>query len=314
VKSRKKSNATQFNRTEVVDGRHRHLASCQAVSMSQEELTPEKAAFFLHYNIANNRPINKKIEEYKRDMLAGDWQDGHPAPIVFDVDGNLIDGQHRLLAVVQTGVTISVWVYRGAERKTQETIDTGKSRTLEHTLHMMGEKNVNTLTSILRGLHNYEANKKSIERRSPRGISNRHALQMLEDNGDYYRALTLWSKRYHQNIPSMRRVLTKKSLGLLRHGLLEVAPESEVDTYFQLLAGQDVPGHAQPLAALRRRLEEMAVKHGSGRGLRANENTVNAYCIKAWNAFVSGDTIGQLRWSSGGSRPEKFPEIASFED
>lgn len=314
MKSRKKSNTSQFDSGAVVDGSHRHLASCQSVSMALEEITPDKAAFYLHYNIANNRPINKKIEEYKRDMLAGDWQDGHPAPIVFDVDGNLIDGQHRLMAIVQTGVTISVWVYRGAETKTQETIDAGKSKTLDHHLHMRGEKNVNTLCSIIRGIYNYECNDKSIERRFPRSMSNRQALHMLDENGDYYRSLTSFSKRFHQQIPSMRRVLTKKRIALLRHALLDVAPQEEVDTYFQLLAGQDVEGHSQPFGALRKRLEEMSVKFGSGRGLRPNENAVNAYCIKTWNAYVSGETVAKLGWSSGGSRPEKFPQIIPFQD
>jgi hypothetical protein len=301
-------------KSDVLDGNHRHIASCHQVSNNREEITPEKAAFYLHYNISDQRPITAKIHEYKLDMEQGAWQDNHPQPIVFDDQGNLIDGQHRLLAVVETGVTVWMWVFRGAPSETQETIDTGKSRTLEHQLKVKGEKNVVALAAVLRGVFNYEANDHSLERKTVKGLSNRQALAILNDRGEYMRDLTAWSRSYHEQIPSMRSVFTKKNNAMLRHALLEAAPQEEVDNFFALLRGEDAPGHSQPVKALRHRLEKLAAQRGRAKGLRTNENPIYAYAIKAWNAYLSGDIVENLRWSSGGKRPEAFPEIRRFGD
>jgi hypothetical protein len=34
-----------------------------------------------------------------------------------------------------------------------------------------------------------------------------------------------------------------------------------------------------------------------------------ALTIKAWNLWITGETCRMLKWSPGGSKPERFPEI-----
>jgi hypothetical protein len=76
------------------------------------EITPRMAADWLKRN-PHNRPLQPRvINKYVRDMLDGNWVlDGQA--ITLASDGTIINGQHRLSAVVQSGVTISSLVVWG---------------------------------------------------------------------------------------------------------------------------------------------------------------------------------------------------------
>ena len=77
----------------------------EGIDYSLEFITPEKAQFYLEKNFENNRKIStNNLEELKREMKNSRFILSDSA-ICFDVDGTLVNGQHRLLAVVQTGMT-----------------------------------------------------------------------------------------------------------------------------------------------------------------------------------------------------------------
>ena len=75
------------------------------------KITPLMAETFLSRNFGNRTPKKSTIEGYARDMLDGKWQLTHQA-IAFDADNDVIDGQHRLYAVILSGMTIPFYVAR----------------------------------------------------------------------------------------------------------------------------------------------------------------------------------------------------------
>lgn len=99
------------------------------VSVEVEEISPAIAEFYLdNFNVQNRNPSNIRVKEYADIMKKGMWYFNGDV-IRFDTTGTLIDGQHRLLACVLSGVTIDALVIRGIKPKTKCTIDTGKVRT-----------------------------------------------------------------------------------------------------------------------------------------------------------------------------------------
>jgi hypothetical protein len=93
-----------------------------------QELTPEMAAEFLKNN-THNRPVRPShVKFLSRQMKAGEWV-FNGATIVFDKDGQVLDGQHRLLAIVDSGVTCLTWVIKGVDPDAFATIDTNITRT-----------------------------------------------------------------------------------------------------------------------------------------------------------------------------------------
>ena len=70
-------------------------------------VTPEMAEELLTLARPGNKMIRTKVEKYKKMMLSGKWRSGLGSPIIIK-NGQLLDGRHRLTAIIETGVTIKL--------------------------------------------------------------------------------------------------------------------------------------------------------------------------------------------------------------
>lgn len=92
-----------------------------------ETITPSLASSYLEFN-SNNRPLRySHIRSMAYDMKNGDWQVTHQG-IAFDSTGRLIDGQHRLHAIIEAGVAIQMSVTRGCSAASFSILDRGANR------------------------------------------------------------------------------------------------------------------------------------------------------------------------------------------
>lgn len=113
------------------------------------DVTPAQAAKWLELN-GKNRPRRQRVVDvYARDMSTGAWQ-MTGEPVKFGLDGSLLDGQHRLAAVVQSGVTVPMLVIRGLAADSQEVMDSGAKRTAGDALNLRGHTNTMRLSSVAR--------------------------------------------------------------------------------------------------------------------------------------------------------------------
>lgn len=79
------------------------------------EVSPELAKEWLRSNTFNRKVSPSTVSKYARDMSSGDWRLNHQG-IAFDDQGVLVDGQHRLHAVIKSGSTVKMMVTWGADR------------------------------------------------------------------------------------------------------------------------------------------------------------------------------------------------------
>lgn len=99
------------------------------VRMSLVEITPKWAEKHIPRNNTNVRPLLQTwVEKYAKIMLAGGWMLTGQA-IEIDEQGNLLNGNHRLHAVIKSGVTIQCYVAFGVKKKAFSCIDVGRPRT-----------------------------------------------------------------------------------------------------------------------------------------------------------------------------------------
>lgn len=112
-------------------------------------ITPGMAKEWLANNNNSNRNIKiVAVERYARDMKNGNWE-LTSSPISFDASGNLLDGQHRLMAIVQSGCTVKMTV---ATRCTSSIYDVNVRRTATDIYKMEDSGNLNfTISSMVRG-------------------------------------------------------------------------------------------------------------------------------------------------------------------
>lgn len=69
-------------------------------------VTPELAKYYLENNAANRNISAGAVAAYARDMLAGAWKETGQNNICISKNGELKDGQHRLLAVIKAGIPV----------------------------------------------------------------------------------------------------------------------------------------------------------------------------------------------------------------
>lgn len=105
---------------------------------TEEFVTAERAKEYLARNHPRNRTVLRgKVEKMKQDLLEGRHVPTHQG-IAFDLDGNLVDGQHRLTAIAESGVGIRLLVTRGLGPEAFDVIDTGRVRKDFERLYMSG--------------------------------------------------------------------------------------------------------------------------------------------------------------------------------
>lgn len=91
-------------------------------------VTPEDAKKWLENRAPNNRPISDKtVKNYARQMEEGWWQDV-PQVISFNIEGKLIDGQHRLAAIVTINKPVKLNIIWDAPPQSFYIIDMGLPR------------------------------------------------------------------------------------------------------------------------------------------------------------------------------------------
>jgi hypothetical protein len=117
------------------------IATNEAVHPSVQRclITPTQALEWLEQCNSNNRKVSDNhVHCLARDMTEGKWRLTH-AGIAFGPDGTLLDGQHRLWAVVVANVSVEMFVWRNIDADAMMTIDCGKSRSMADILNIAGE-------------------------------------------------------------------------------------------------------------------------------------------------------------------------------
>jgi hypothetical protein len=94
---------------------------------SKHLVTPAFASSLLAKNDNNRNISSPRVELYARQMLNGNWALTHQG-IAISKSGKLIDGQHRLAAVVKANVPVEMMVFSGLDDESIFAIDQSRPR------------------------------------------------------------------------------------------------------------------------------------------------------------------------------------------
>jgi len=111
------------------------VASTQREKVGIETVTPEHAKQLLGKNISNRPLRSKHVDSIARDMAAGAWMLNNDA-ICVATDGTLLNGQHRLSAVVKCGKPIKMLMAYGFSPETYKVLDSGKKRSVADNMNI----------------------------------------------------------------------------------------------------------------------------------------------------------------------------------
>lgn len=264
------------------------------ITTSIEKITPEMAIEWLETNTHNRPKRDRRISMYARDMADGNWLLNGDA-IRFSETGVLLDGQHRLMAVIESEATIESVVVRGLPNETQATMDHGSSRQMSDELHLRGEKNSSVLAAVARRVSLWDAGFIVNSKYSPTdaemfaAIDRHPELRMCTNYGVSHRG-------------DMSDVLPASHVAF---GLWLIGQGGEVEAkeFFNRMSDGVELEEGAPVLALRRRLRK---ERGIVGGF-VNPMLNLALMVWAWNAHCKKRTLTNMQVNPDALNNENFP-------
>ena len=120
-------------------------------------VTPRVAKIWLDTQVRNRPVMQSWVDTLAQFMVDGSWSETGE-PIKFDVGGHLIDGQHRLCAIIKSGANMRLDVKVGLSPDAQFWMDSGKGRSNAQTVAMCGyTKSPSVLSATVHYVHNFMA-------------------------------------------------------------------------------------------------------------------------------------------------------------
>lgn len=256
---------------------------------------PVTANMLLTRNNVNRHQRGQVVERYARDIATGKWLLTGQA-VQFDWNGELLDGQHRLSAIVEAGKPAWLLVVYNLDPAVRDVLDQGVKRTASDVLAFRKIKNSAAVAAIavkaiswdrgFRWLNNYRPTVTEV-------------VEYVEDidNHTIHRAGEIYS--------SAGRVPCRPTLIGLGYHLCARKNRVAAEEFFvqQIIENFGLERGA-PAHTLLKKFGNLP----PGR----NDNRVDfkrlAFTISAWNAFRNGRACMSLTEPRGGWSQANFPE------
>ncbi len=122
-----------------------------------ETISPSKAAKYLETNHGQQRHIKpSKVERFSNMIIDGTFNGENGETIKFAKNGKgdvLIDGQHRLEAIVLSGKSVKIGVLRGLKMSSFETLDQNDVRTIENFYQIANQSHAKICAQVAKWLY-----------------------------------------------------------------------------------------------------------------------------------------------------------------
>lgn len=264
------------------------MTSPSGVSYELMLVTPEMAEQWLGKNVGNRRVRKAILNRYSRDIAAGKWRENGSA-IVRAKNGNLLDGQHRLHAIVQTGEPAYMLVVQNVDAIAHPTIDDGAKRTMADRLTFRDEVNSNVTGAILRRIMLWEAG--YTFNTGAYQPTSQEQLDFLDEN-DRVRSAVAAAVHYRG-----RKLLPASIIGLSWYVFSALDADQCAEFFDRLDDGANL-AFTHPIAVLRNKLIDLTREPG-----RVPEDVLLHYVFKTWNLYRAKKNAAVLRIG----KAEKFP-------
>lgn len=248
------------------------------ITSKVERIGPKEAAAMLAMN-DGNRPMQlRRVREFVGWMETGRFKNNGES-IKVAADGWLLDGQHRLAAVVESGLTIDVVVTRGLDRDVFSTLDRPRVRSSADVLAMEGvasAKNLAAALTAVRGLSQGSGNYGTTPFVAPQpdeisGLLAEHPM-VVESH----------RKSRPKSVPFRYPVSVLAGIHCLAS---EAGFASEADEFVERLFSGVARTTTDPVLVLR----EQFIGKSQATNRVPTTGVQSAWMIKAWGAYLRGE-------------------------
>lgn len=251
-------------------------------------VTPAIAREWLSRN-DHNRTVRPGVRrQYARDMAAGRWQ-VTGEPIKFSADGRLLDGQHRLLAVVDSDATVEMLIITGLADEAQDVMDTGSRRLASDMLTLSGHTNSMLLAAAVKWIVLFDEDRLYTDR-AARIVTHSDIREYVEANPQVAEVATV-TNGIRRHIDLQPAILAA-SFWIIRR-----VDYDDANEFMGRLADGIGLTAGSPIIALRNRLRQ--IKQNK---TRVEPEALLSLVIRAWNAWRTGRELASLPTHKAGTQ------------
>jgi len=254
------------------------------MKIEMELITPSNAAAILTANKSNRRIKERHVSFLVSEILEGRWHSNTGESIKIATDGTLIDGQHRLSAIVKSNKALNILVCRDMDKEVFSVIDTGISRDAKDVFKMSNVKNEIGVTASLKKYIDFK-NGHSTSKGSAK-ISNQNLLDFYNKNEKYYQSV--WNES-QKNYNAFAKIISTSTICAFSLLFNDISKKDSEDFFNQLCSGINITNPT--IFVLRTRLMKNKMSAS-----KLRDSVVNAYIIKSWNAFRKGSEIKIMKF------------------
>lgn len=271
-----------------------------------ETITPEMASEWLDRTTKRsaefrNRPVSQSVVNgYIEDIKNGNWEVNGES-IKLSGDGLVVDGQHRLYAIWESGQEVRTLVVRGVRPESFATIDRGYKRTVGNILAMSGEMYANNLAAALNYVNRYFET--DLVGSRVRSLSSAAALKAIKKHPMIRESVA---------VREWVRGVCPASVAIAAHYILGQQHPQLADRFFEKLGAGVNLDRDEPVRWLREKLLKRKVNRIS----RLSPLEMFALIFKTWKLEREGkklDSSRTLYWrwqDSAEKKGEDFPYLA----
>lgn len=269
-------------------------------------IDPQKAEYLLDTMESNRHVSQSHVDKYMDDMRKGRWFVTNQG-IGIDRTGRLIDGQHRLWAIIETGIPQKMLVVRGIDPQAFRALDETRKRTFADDLSIMSESDYSAKGAMVRLVAKAEI-------AGPRGMTINSMRSLRFTRYD----LSDWLNEMRQKASIEDALRVGKTLytsvsashsansALCYLASVRFSPEI-AEGFIKSVGSGEGLFKGDPKYALRDRLQKMAEIMP-----RPSGELYLAHLIKAFNAEMRGERMYRVEFREQATKTkgqEKFPEM-----
>lgn len=255
-------------------------------------ITPELAKEYLTKNKGNRKVNDKHVLFLAQQMLLGIFKEETGEGIKISKTDRLLDGQHRLLAIIKTDKAYTFTVFEDLEDDIFDVLDTGRNRNAADVLSTTGLKNSTGISALV----GYILDIKSKRMNSHRGfrIPNSIVLEFIINHPEV-------EEIYKYVEPLYRRIkyLSPGLLGAVYYILKEKGhTEAKIEEFFNAYSTGLNITNTHPIYHLRTKLIQDSINKS-----KLPFTKKYALFVNAWNLFITNKEVAFIRI------PDSAPEL-----
>ena len=256
-------------------------------------ITPELAKLYLSLNNHNRDIKAPVVARYSQDIANGKWKTGTAESIKIASDGTVLDGQHRLHAIIKANTDVLMLVAEGLDRSVFDVIDTGSVRNASDVFKVAMVERSNRVPSTISKWYNLKNSNRFGSQKNLK-LTNSELLHEYKSNPLEWDNITKHSINLYS---AFAKILSPSTIGGFYAYFKEIS-ETEAHSFMQeLCTGINITNNT--IALLRQKLmqDKMSLR-------KMPVDLKDAFIIKTWNAYRQKTEHKILKFSPDN---ESFP-------